>query len=133
SVLAAGERAVLTVLAPDVRQAKIQLDYVEGAFSASPILRQRVTNRTADTLELENNVSIEVRSASFRRIRGVTSIAVIATEAAFWFSEESSNPDTEILNAVRPSLATTGGPLIIISSPYARRGEVWSLYDRHFG
>ncbi|HEY6676325.1 MAG TPA: hypothetical protein VIZ87_06020 [Terrimicrobium sp.] len=133
SVLAPGEKAVLIVLAPDTRQAKVQLDYIEGAFQASPILAQRMVNRTADTLELDNNVLIEVRSASFRRIRGVTSIAVIASEAAFWLSEESSNPDTEILNAIRPSLATTRGPLIIISSPYARRGEVWSLYDRHFG
>jgi hypothetical protein len=59
---------------------------------------------------------------------------VIADEAAFWFSDEvSANPDTEILNAVRPGLATTQGPLFIISSPYARRGEVWEAYRRHFG
>jgi hypothetical protein len=132
-VLVPGERAVLTVLAPDTRQATVQLDYIEGAFRSSPILAQRVLSRTADTLELDNRVSIEVRSASFRRIRGVTSIAVIATEAAFWLSEESSNPDTEILNAIRPSLLTTQGPLIIITSPYARRGEVWTLYDRSYG
>jgi hypothetical protein len=30
-------------------------------------------------------------------------------------------------------LATTGGPLIAISSPYSRRGELWTTYDRHFG
>ena len=66
-------------------------------------------------------------------LRGLTCIAVIATEAAFWMSDESSNADAEILNAVRPSLATTGGPLIIITTPYARRGEVWDIYRRHFG
>jgi hypothetical protein len=59
---------------------------------------------------------------------------VIATEAAFWQTDEGSgNPDSEILNAVRPSLATTHGPLIIITSPYARRGEVWDVYRRHYG
>ena len=47
--------------------------------------------------------------------------------------ETSANADTEILAAARPSLATTGGPLIIISSPYARRGEVWEVYRKHFG
>ena len=73
------------------------------------------------------------RAASFRRLRGQTCVAVIADEAAFWHSDESSNPDVEILNAVRPSLRTTGGPLIVISSPYARRGAVWEAFQRHFG
>jgi hypothetical protein len=40
-------------------------------------------------------------------------------------SEDSANPDSEILNALRPSLATTSGPLIVISSPYAKRGALW--------
>ena len=92
-----------------------------------------IVGRTADTIELSNQISINVRAASFRRLRGVTCVAVIATEAAFWQTDESSNADVEILNAVRPALATTGGPLVIITTPYARVGEVWNLYDRHFG
>ena len=88
---------------------------------------------TGNTIELSNNIIIEVRAASFRRLRGVTCVAVIATEASFFQTEESSNADVEILNAVRPALATTGGPLIIITTPYARRGEVWNIYRRHFG
>ena len=52
-------------------------------------------------------------------------VAVLADECAFWLSEESVNPDVEILNAARPALATTQGPLIAISSPYARRGALW--------
>jgi hypothetical protein len=132
--LVPGERGVLLCIAPDQRQAKITLEYCAAAFDASPILRQLVVGRTADTLELANGISIEVRSASFRRLRGPTYIAVIADEAAFWYSDEfSANTDAEILNAVRPGLATTGGPLIIASSPYARRGVLWEAYRRHFG
>jgi hypothetical protein len=59
---------------------------------------------------------------------------VVADEAAFWYSDEfSANTDSEILKAVRPGLATTGGPLIIASSPYARRGVLWETYRRHYG
>jgi hypothetical protein len=29
-------------------------------------------------------------------------------------------------------LATTHGPLIIITSPYGRRGEVWNIYRQHY-
>jgi hypothetical protein len=133
SVLSKGERGLVLCIGPDQRQAKITRDYIEGVFDASPVLSGLIINRTADTIELSNGISIEVRAASFRRLRGVTCVAVIATEAAFWQTEESSNVDVEILNAVRPSLATTGGPLIIITTPYARRGEVWNIYRRHFG
>jgi hypothetical protein len=132
--LVPGERGVLLCIAPDQRQASITLDYATAAFEASPILRQLIANRTADTLELTKGITIEVRSASFRRLRGPTYIACIADEAAFWFSDEfSANADTEILNAVRPGLATTRGPLILASSPYARRGVLWETHKRHYG
>lgn len=132
--LSHGEKGILLCIAPDQRQAAIVLDYTAAAFEQSPILRQLIANRTADTLELTNGISIEVRAASFRRLRGPTYIAVIADEAGFWYSDElSSNADTEILNAVRPGLATTGGPLIVASSPYAKRGVLWETYRRHYG
>jgi hypothetical protein len=131
--LVPGETGIVLCIAPDQRQATITLDYCTAAFSASPILRQLIASRTADTLTLTNGISIEVRAASFRRLRGPTYIAVIADEAAFWPTDESANPDSEILSACRPGLATTNGLLVIISSPYARRGELWSLYSRHYG
>jgi hypothetical protein len=46
--------------------------------------------------------------------------------------EHSQNPDTEILNSIRPPLATTRGPLILISSPYATSGQIWEMYRKHF-
>ena len=132
--LVRGERGVLLIIAPDQRQADISLDYVAANFEASPILRQLIDHRAQRSLRLNNGVDIEVRASDFRRLRGSTYIGVIADEAAFWFSEEfSANADSEILNAVRPGLATTSGSMFIISSPYARRGELWSLYNKHFG
>jgi len=93
-----------------------------------------VINRTQDTISLSNGVDLEIMAASASGIRGVTAVAVIADEACHWLTDsEAGNADTEILNAARPSLATTGGPLIVISSVYARRGETFDLYDKHFG
>jgi hypothetical protein len=132
--LVRGERGILLVIAPDQRQAGIVLAYTEAAFEQSPILKQLIANRTSDTLELTTGVNIEVRAASFRRLRGPTYIAVIADEAAFWYSDEfSANADAEILNSVRPGLATTGGPLIVASSPYAKKGVLWELHRKHYG
>src|SRR5262249_16241652 len=68
------------------------------------------------------------------RLRGPTYIACIADEAAFWYSDEfSANTDSEIINAVKPGLLTTSGPLIIASSPYARRGVLWDAFKKHYG
>jgi hypothetical protein len=132
--LVRGERGVLLIIAADQKQADICLDYVEATFRASPILAQLIEGRRDRQLRLTNGVSIEVRASDYRTLRGPTYVAVIADEVAFWFNgEASANPDDEILNAVRPGLATTGGPLIMISSPYARRGELWDTYRRHFG
>jgi hypothetical protein len=131
--LTRGEKGVVLAVAPDKRQARILVDYAEGALQATPLLKQLLANRTAEVLNFTNGTSLEVRSASFRRIRGMTLVACLADEVAFWRSEDSTNPDTEILQAVRPGLATTGGPLIAISSPYARRGELWNAFAKHYG
>jgi hypothetical protein len=131
--LVPGETGLVLAIAPDQRQALIVLEYIAAAFAATPILSQLVQSRTVDTITLTNGVSVEVRSASFRRLRGPSYLAVICDEAAFWYNEETANADVEILNAVRPGLATTNGLLAIISSPYARRGVVWDAWHRHYG
>ena len=132
--LVRGERGVLLCIAPDARQAGISLNYAEAALEGSPVLSKLITSRTADALELNNGTSIEVRSASFRRLRGPTYIGVIADKAAFWYSDEfSANADAEIIGACRPGLATTGGPMIIASSPYGKKGiifETWAEKPR---
>jgi hypothetical protein len=132
-VLAPGERGVLPILAVSTAQATTAFNFLSGVFATAPDLKGLVEWQTADTLTLASGVDIEVRPASYRTIRGVTSVAAICDEIAYWRSDDSANPDREILNALRPGLATTGGPLVAISSPYAKRGELYSTFKRHFG
>lgn len=134
SVLAPGERGSLPIMSASVPQAAKCFSYCLGIFNEVPLFTQEVERQTADTIGLSTRIDIEVRPASYRTIRGSTAIAAIGDEVAFWLGDYSSaNPDSEILNAVRPALATTGGPLICISSPYARRGEMWNAYRRYYG
>jgi hypothetical protein len=42
-----------------------------------------VIGRTAETIALSNGVDIEYRPASYRTIRGVTAVAIVADEVAF--------------------------------------------------
>lgn len=132
-VLAPGERASLPIMSASVWQAGKCFQYLDGVFDGVAALKRLVTGQTADTIALSTHVDIECRPASFRSARGGTSCAVIADEVAFWRSDATANPDIEILNAVRPGLATTGGMLACISSPYARRGELYNTFRRDYG
>jgi hypothetical protein len=134
AVLAPGETGVALLISRDQRVAKIVLNYLEGILSCSEQMKQLIINRTADTIELSNGISIEVRPANYRTLRGPTYVAIIADEVAMWFaSVDFANPDVEILAAVRPGLMTTHGPLLLVSSAYARRGVLYESYRRYFG
>jgi len=131
--LTGGERGILLVPAQDQKPADQILDYAEDAFRASPILSRLVDDRVQHKLKLTNGLDVEVRAADRRRLRGLTFICVIADEIAHWpTGEYAANPDSEIMHAVRPALATTRGPLFLVSSPYSRRGVLWEEY-RQFG
>src|SRR5215470_13092452 len=53
--------------------------------------------------ELENTL-IHQRN-SFRTIRGRTLLTAVFDESAFWRSDESASPDTEVYRAILPSLS----------------------------
>lgn len=130
--LAPGERGTVMLIASDRRQARVIMRYIRG-FLETSMLARMVVNQTQEAIDLNNRISIEIHTCSFRSTRGYTLVAVVADEIAFWRSEESASPDTEILSALRPGLATIPGSLLLcISSPYARRGALWQAYSKHY-
>jgi hypothetical protein len=137
SMLAPGETGVVLICAASKRQAQVVYRYTRSLFVDVPALRPLVVGeRAADdalALDLRHNVRIEVRSASFRLVRGATLLLAIIDEVAFLRDETSANPDIELVRALRPGLATTGGLLIGLSSPWARRGILWERYRRYYG
>ena len=124
----------IAIIAADRRQARIILRYVTGALRSIDLLRPLIAEETAESVTLTNGVVIEVATASFRVTRGYSFAAVLADEVAFWRSDESANPDTEIITAVRPGLSSIPGALLMLaSSPYSKRGILYSLFKRHYG
>ncbi|TIX17239.1 MAG: hypothetical protein E5V41_11465 [Mesorhizobium sp.] len=133
-VLVPGEIGKLQYMGYNQKQANIAFEYAKSIFTELPLFAQQVESISADIIELKTRIELEVRAATWRGLRGVTSIGAIFDELAFFQSEEhSANTDREILNSVRPSLATTSGPLIAISSPFAKLGEVYAAVERDFG
>ena len=131
--LTAGERGVISVVATDKSQAKVALGYIDGLIEASAALSAMVLRRDAEAIHLNNRVSIEVTASSYRAIRGRTLLAVILDECAFFRSEQTALPDVELYRAALPGLATVGGLLVGISSPYSKKGILYDKYRRHYG
>jgi hypothetical protein len=132
--LAPGERAMILVIATDRKQARSIFRYIRGLLTASPVLAQAIESETAEAIDLNNSVTIEVGTASHRSTRGYTIAAALCDEIAFWPTDDAAEPDFAVLDALRPGMATIpNAKLLCASSPYARRGALWDACRRHFG
>jgi hypothetical protein len=132
--LAPGEPGVIKIMAVDRRQARTCHRYCRALMMEVPSLAALVIREDSNIIELSTGIVIEVATASFRGIRGATVIAALCDELAFWRTDDAANPDSEILQALRPSMASVPGSMLLCaSSPYARRGELWNAHKRFFG
>lgn len=132
--LAPGEKGVVAVLAPTKAQGRIVKDYVRAILD-TPMLRAQVVGETATSFELRTGVKVEIMAGDWKTVRGYTLLAAIVDEVCFfgYEAEAKVRSDTELVRAIRPSLATVGGRLVAISSPYAKRGWAYLQWKRNFG
>jgi hypothetical protein len=131
--LARGETGMCLVLAGSRDQARQCFGYVRGLLESAPALWAEVVNITRYEIEFKSGVVVAVHSNSFRTIRGRTLLGCVFDETAFWRDESSAMPDVETYRAVLPSLATTNGMLIGISTPYRKAGLLHQKHRDHFG
>jgi hypothetical protein len=133
--LAPGERCTVMVLASDRKQARVVMRYVTALFEQIPLLNRMVERMGAESIDLNNSVTVEVATASFRTTRGYTIGCCIADELAYWHDDATSaNPASAIIEALLPGMSTIPGALLLgISSPYSRNGILWERYRDCFG
>ncbi len=134
-LLAPGERAVIPMIAADRKQAGQAFGYIARGLARLPEFAPYVQRTLKESIELTTGITIEVHTASYRTTRGYTVVALVADELSFWLNlETGANPDTEILTALRPGMATVPGALLIgCSTPYAPRGELYRAHQKYFG
>ena len=129
-----GERALVVALANDRVQAKIVLDMIKKLVEKVPLISSMVTRETQDGLELSNNVDINVATNDFRSIRGRSILMAVLDECAFYRSENSASPDTELYRAIKPGMMTLPSSMLLgISSPYRRSGLLFEKWRAHYG
>lgn len=101
------------VISPSLRQSMILFSRIEGFIYRSEILRQSVVRRTRTIIQLSNGAQIVALPCSENLLRGYTADLVICDEAAFM-------PERIISSVLFPMLATTGGLLILLSTPWGK-------------
>ena len=131
--LSRGETGMVLVIAGSMDQASTVFNYVRGFLDASPSLRKEVAAIKRYEIELKNGIIIAVHSNSFRTVRGRTLVGCVMDEVSFWRDETSATPDIETYRAVLPSLATTQGLLVGISTPYRKIGLMHQKHRDHLG
>lgn len=132
--LAPGECATVALIATDRRAARNAFRFASGLIASTPLLAELVETETSDQIILTNRVVIEVATASWRVTRGYNFAAIVIDEIAFLRTEDSNsaNPDTELVRALRPGLASIpGSKLIYGSSPYRKAGVLWDAFKKY--
>jgi hypothetical protein len=107
--------------------------YAVAPFDLVALLRPSVVSQSADRLVLESGVTLAAYPCRPAAVRGLRARVVIVDELAFFRNAEGNPVDQEMLRACRPTLATTGGKLIILSSPSGASGALWDLHKSHWG
>ncbi|MFX1532795.1 MAG: terminase large subunit domain-containing protein [Promethearchaeota archaeon] len=129
-----GEIGWIFVISSDRDQSRIVLNYIKEILRL-PQFADQVEDELTNQIRLKNSITIEVRTASWRGLRGYTVCAAICDELGVWRSEESSNPSKEIIAALKPCMLTVKDEALLlgISTPHARKGVLWEKFRDKYG
>jgi Terminase large subunit, T4likevirus-type, N-terminal len=113
--------SLVLILAPAERQAKELFSKVAEAYRALGHIIPADSYRKMG-MELANGSRIEALPGTEKTIRGFSGVDLLLVD-------EASRVADELYYAVRPMLAVSGGRLMMLSTPYGRRGvffEEWT-------
>ncbi len=113
--------ALVLLLAPALRQAQELYRKVRESFNAlgRPV---PITEESALRMELANGSRIICLPGKAPTIRGFSGVALLIVDEAAWV------PD-DVYQAIRPMLAVSDGRILLLSTPWGKRGfffEEWS-------
>jgi hypothetical protein len=109
------------------------LRHARAPFERLAAFRAEVVRETADTLDLRRGTSLVAYPCRPAALRGLRACFVAIDELAYFVATDGRPTDVEMLRVGRGRLATTGGKLIVLSSPYGQTGALYDLHRRHFG
>jgi len=123
-------RSLVLILAPAERQAKELFSKVAEAYHTLGHLILAESYRKLG-MELTNGSRIEALPGTEKTVRGFSGVDLLIVD-------EASRVADDLYYAVRPMLAISGGRLMLLSTPYGKRGaffeewaegEGWERYE----
>jgi hypothetical protein len=117
--------SLILCLAPALRQSqelfsKIALFYRDQGMPVSAVAERKLS------LELENRSRIITLPGSEKTVRGFSGAALLAVD-------EAARVDDSLYFAVRPMLAVSGGSLMMLSTPFGKRGVFFEEWTNGIG
>jgi hypothetical protein len=113
---------LILLLAPALRQSLELFRKVKAFAAALDLPNEAIEAETSLRIELGNGGRIETLPGKEGTIRGFSAVSLLIVD------EAARVPD-ELYRAVRPMLAVSGGRVVLLSSPFGRRGffyEEWT-------
>jgi hypothetical protein len=107
--------ALVLLLAPALRQSQELFRKVKASYGALQHAAAEAREESALRLEFSNGSRIICLPGKEQTIRGFSGVALLVVD-------EASRVADELYQAVRPMLAVSGGRIILLSTPFGRRG-----------
>ncbi len=117
--------SLILCLAPSERQSKELFSKIAGFYRT---FGQTVPSDSARKLgmQLDNGSRIEALPGTEKTIRGFSGASLLLVD-------ESSRVDDELYFSIRPMLAVSGGSLILLTTPYGKRGVFFEEWTKGMG
>lgn len=148
-ILAPGQRAHATIVAPDIETAKEDVGYFVGACASHPKLRRcisrHVVRKVVDQGEMverfvfrrpRDGRLIEVAVRAVRRggsnVRGRWYVGALLDEACLFYDSSYKLSDDQVFKAIKPRIVS-GGQLLLSSTPWLDSGVLYTLWENEFG
>lgn len=106
--------SLVLLLSPSLRQSQELFRKVKDAYASVRDLCP-VAEESALRLELANNSRVVSLPGSEATIRGYSGVRLLVVD-------EAARVSDELYQAVRPMLAVSGGRLVLLSTPFGKRG-----------
>jgi hypothetical protein len=117
------ENALVLLLSPSLRQSQELFRKIKDIYNAleSPAMPKPV-EESALRLELDNGSRIVALPGTEQTIRGYSAVDLLIID-------EASRVEDSLYQSVRPMLGVSGGKLVLLSTPFGKRGffyDVWT-------